>query len=419
MGLKPGYKQTEAGLLPKDWDATRLGAFVKITSGASPSLFRFSGSGIPYFKVEQLSNSEKYLSATDTPYQFERGDTVPANSVVFAKRGAAIALNKVRILKEESFMDTNLMALTPQGGLDCEYLYYALAHIGLWRFADTTSVPQINNKHVKPLPFPLPCPDEQKSIARTLADVDALIEGLDRLIGKKRDIKQAAMQQFLTGQTRLPGFSGEWKFVRLGDHVTFLRNGVNSRAELLPEGSVRYLHYGDIHASGATHLAARDLPFLPSDKASRLDRLRDGDLIFADASEDLEGVSKSVELRDIGDSVEVVSGLHTIAARFDKAILADGFKGLLQCIPMFAAHLRRLAAGTKVYATNRAHVASAEIPLPSTNEQRAVAKVLSDMDAELAALEARRDKTWKLKQAMMQELLTGKTRLVPTGGARV
>jgi type I restriction enzyme S subunit len=107
--------------------------------------------------------------------------------------------------------------------------------------------------------------------------------------------------------------------------------------------------------------------------------------------------------------------LHTIAARFDENVLADGFKGLLQSCSPFSAHLRRLAAGTKVYATNRAHVAGVEMRLPSVSEQTAIATALSDMDAELVALEARREKIRDLKQAMMQELLTGKTRLVPSG----
>ncbi|MBV6418696.1 MAG: hypothetical protein CMLOHMNK_03626 [Steroidobacteraceae bacterium] len=418
MEVRPGYKRTEVGLIPADWAVALLGGYVRITSGASPSLFRFSSSGIPYFKVEQLSSAEKYLDATDTPYLFERGDSVPEQSVIFAKRGGAIALNKLRILRRASFMDTNLMALTPHDGLECEYLYYALGYIGLWRFADTTSVPQINNKHVKPLPFPLPTALEQRTIAGALSDVDELLASLDRLIAKKRDLKQAAMQQLLTGQTRLPGFRGEWEVKRLGDYVTFLRNGVNSRAELLPEGRVRYLHYGDIHACTDSYLSPEALPRLPDTKAARLDRLRDGDLIFADASEDIAGVCKSVELRDIRDS-ELVAGLHTIAARFDKKLLTDGFKGFLQFCPPFATHLRRLAAGTKVYATNRAHIASVEMHLPSVPEQTAIATVLSDMDAEVSALAARRDKTRNLKLAMMQELLTGKTRLVPAGGAHV
>ena len=205
--------------------------------------------------------------------------------------------------------------------------------------------------------------------------MDALLDGLDRLITKKRNLKQAAMQQLLTGKTRLAGFEGEWEVKRLGDHVTFLRNGVNSRAELTYSDSVKYLHYGDIHASTAMKLSPENLPTLPSDKAKTLDRLNDGDLIFADASEDINGVSKSVEIYGISNT-ELVSGLHTIAARFDKNILADGFKAYLQFCPDFSSHLRRLAAGTKVYATNRSHIASVEMKLPSVKEQAAIAAVL-------------------------------------------
>ena len=122
-------------------------------------------------------------------------------------------------------------------------------------------------------------------------------------------------------------------------------------------------------------------------------------------------VSKSVEMRGVAGA-ETVPGLHTIAARFDKSVLADGFKSYLQFYPTFSGQLRRLAAGTKVYATNRAHIASIEMRLPDVDEQTAIAAVLSDMDAELVALEPRRDKTRDLKQGMMQELLTGRTRLI-------
>ncbi len=269
----------------------------------------------------------------------------------------------------------------------------------------------LNQGTLAGLKVQLPPLPEQRAIAAALSDVDALLEGLTRLIAKKRDLKQAAMQKLLTGQTRLPGFHGEWKVRRLGNHVTFLKNGVNSRAELLAEGRVKYLHYGDVHASTDVYKSPAFLPCLPEAKAASLDRLRDGDLIFADASEDVAGVSKSVEVQCV-DGTDVVSGMHTIAARFDKQILADGFKGYLQFCTAFAAHLRRLAAGTKVYATNRAHIATVEMPLPSVAEQTAIAAVLFDMDAEIAALEARRDKTRALKQGMMQELLTGRTRLV-------
>jgi type I restriction enzyme S subunit len=166
----PGYKHSDVGVIPDDWDATQLGGLVRITSGASPSLFRFTGNGILYFRWSSSAILGSIL-AVPIPRTCSSVASVPARSVVFAKRGAAIALNKVRILNQESFMDTNLMALTPQD-LDWEYLFYALGYIGLWRFADTTSVPQINNKHVKPLAFPLPTVDEQRAIAKALSDAD-------------------------------------------------------------------------------------------------------------------------------------------------------------------------------------------------------------------------------------------------------
>lgn len=266
---------------------------------------------------------------------------------------------------------------------------------------------------LKGLQIIVPKISEQMSIADALSDVDALLSGLDKLIAKKRDLKQAAMHQLLTGKTRLPGFSGEWVVRRLGDHLKFLKSGTNSRAELGEEGDVKYLHYGDIHTSRDAFLtvSGREMPHLPPAKAEGLARLQNGDLVFADASEDLTGVAKSVEICSVGDE-QIVSGLHTIAVRFDKLVLVDGFKAHLQFIPSFRNHLLRLVAGTKVFSTNRAHISSCELALPSAVEQDAIAQVLNDIDADLATLVGRREKTKLLKQGMMQELLTGETRLI-------
>ena len=277
---------------------------------------------------------------------------------------------------------------------------------------------------------PLP---EQRAIAEALSDADGLLGSLEALIAKKRAIKQAAIQELLTAnlptctstptsmlgsaaKTRLPGFGGKWMTKRLGNHVRFLRHGINSRSELTSGGALKYLHYGDIHKSSNVYLdpCATSMPALPPERAGSLDRLDDGDLVMVDASEDIEGVGRSVEVKALR-SQQVVSGLHTIAARYDKSVLVDGFKAYLQFCPAFRNHLRRLAAGTKVYATNRVHIASAEVQLPGPDEQHAIAEVLSDMDAEIAALEQRRDKTRAVKQGMMQQLLTGRVRLVTSG----
>ncbi|HEV8240387.1 MAG TPA: restriction endonuclease subunit S [Thermoanaerobaculia bacterium] len=421
MKLKPGYKQTEAGIVPDDWLISSLQGICRepITYGivqCGPNIM----DGIPYVRVSdmeapELDVSQMLRTAPAIANRFTRS-TVQEGDLVYALRGRLGEVRKVTREVEGANLTQGTARIAPKPAVSTDYLFWAMRSTRLVRQAELqakgTTFREITLADLRCLHVPLPpTQPEQHAIAAALSDVDALLTKLDRLIAKKRDLKQAAMQQLLTGQTRLPGFSEEWEMKRLGDHVTFLRNGVNSRAELRAEGRVRYLHYGNVHSCTNVFVSPEMLPSLSAEKAASLDRLCNGDLIFADASEDVTGVSKSVEMRNVGET-EVVAGLHTIAARFDKTVLADGFKGFLQFCQPFAAHLRRLAAGTKVYATNRAHVASVEMRLPSVEEQTAIATVLSDMDAEIAALERRRAKTRDLKQAMMQELLTGRTRLV-------
>jgi type I restriction enzyme S subunit len=402
MEVRAGYKQSGVGVIPEDWKVDVVENLAHITTGGKNTQDRMTDGMYPFFVRSQTVERINSYSF-DGEAVLTAGDGVGTGKVFHYINGKFDVHQ--RVYRISNFSDR-------LNGYFF-YLYFSTHFFNrIMQMTAKSSVDSVRMDMIARMPVPVPPTErEQRAIVAALSDVDALVEGLTRLIAKKRDLKQAAMEQLLTGQTRLPGFHGEWEVKRLGDHVTFLRNGVNARAELTEEGPVKYLHYGDVHACKGTTLVPDALPSLPSTKASSLDRLEDGDLILADASEDLAGVCKSVEIRGVGTG-EVVSGLHTIAARFEKDVLADGFKAYLQFCPPFAGHLRRLAAGTKVYATNRAHVASVEMPLPAVDEQTAIAAVLSDMDAELSALEARLEKTRALKQAMMQELLTGRTRLV-------
>ena len=201
LGEGKGYKKSAIGLIPEDWDVVRLGFYVDINSGESPSKFALLDQGTPYFKVEQLNNDSKYLKTT--PYYFRARKTIPAGSLIFPKRGASILLNKVRILAQDSFMDTNLMTLTTSNELENEYLYYFIDYAGLSKVADTTSIPQINNKHIVPFLIPFPNPKEQKAIAQVLSDIDTEITALEKRRAKTQAIKQGMMQELLTGRTRL------------------------------------------------------------------------------------------------------------------------------------------------------------------------------------------------------------------------
>jgi type I restriction enzyme, S subunit len=315
---------------------------------------------------------------------------------------------------EEAFWPLNTtLYVRDFHGNDPRFIFYLLQRFDFGAFSGKSGVPGVNRNELHREDIRIPTDTrEQSAISSVLSDVDELIAGLNRLVAKTADLKQAAMRQLLSGRIRLPGFTKTWTRMRLGDHVTYLSHATHARAVLLTEGSIRYLHYGDVHATRSISLDPRvtAMPFVHERLAGPFDRLETGDLVFVDASEDLTGIGKSVELRGVED-IEVIAGLHTITARFDKSVLADGFKGYLQFMPPFKTHLQRLAAGTKVYASNKSHVSSAEIELPGVEEQVAIAEAINDMAAEIAALEKRRDKTRLLKQGMMQQLLTGRIRL--------
>lgn len=416
MEVKPGYKYTELGVIPENWNASTIGEVATFSGGSQPprSTFRFTpASG--YIRLIQIRDYKTDAFMTFVPEDLVR-KRCSAEDVMIGRYGPPV----FQILRGlDGAYNVALIKVNPEHSrVDKDFLYYTLKTDTLFDLIDslsrrTSGQTGVDMSALKAYGLALPPLPEQRTIATALNNMDALLDGLDRLIDKKRAIKQATMQQLLTGQTRLPGFREKWDVKRLGNHLNFLKNGVNSRAELTYSEGVRYLHYGDIHGSSKVMLnpTSIEMPCLPLAKASHLDRLQDGDLIYADASEDIDGIGKSVEVQNVS-GVELVAGLHTIAIRFDKRVLADGFKAYIQFIPEFRTHLRQLAAGTKVYATNRAHIASAELRLPGIDEQLAISALLTDMDTEITALEARRTKTRALKQAMMQELLTGRTRLV-------
>jgi type I restriction enzyme, S subunit len=208
-----------------------------------------------------------------------------------------------------------------------------------------------------------------------------------------------------------------WQEVVLGDHATFLKNLSLPRDQLSSRGEVSYLHYGDIHVGPKYRLnpAKSRLPFIERQALGSASLLEKGDLVFVDASEDTSGIGKSVEIMSVPDG-GLVAGLHTIAVRFDQSVLSDGYKAYLQEIPEFRSHLIRLAAGTKVWATNRKHIASAVISLPSLSEQEKIAKVLSETDELIHSLGVLVAKKLAIKQGVMQQLLTGKTRLAGFSG---
>jgi type I restriction enzyme S subunit len=249
---------------------------------------------------------------------------------------------------------------------------------------------------------------EQRAIATALSDVDALLNALGGLIAKKRDLKQAAMQQLLTGQTRLPGFHGEWDQVRLGDLFSF-KNGLNKAKEFFGYGTP-IVNYMDVFAGSvirSSNLEGR--VSLTRSEVKNFD-VQKGDVFFTRTSETTEEIGIASVMFD--EPTDTVFSGFVLRARPLEERLNDGFKAYCFGSASVRKQIISKASYTTRALTNGRILSEVLLPLPSLAEQTAIAAVLSDMDAELSALEARRGKTRDLKQAMMQELLTGKTRLV-------
>lgn len=256
---------------------------------------------------------------------------------------------------------------------------------------------------------------EQKTVADALSDADALIESLQQLIAKKRALKQGAIQALLTGRQRLPGFSKEWQSKRLDELFSFSGGFSASRAQLGQEGHF-YLHYGDIHGASSSLVDVRSeascIPKIeiPLSRISRDSMLDDGDVAFVDASEDEEGVSKHVVVSN-PDGTPFISGLHTIVAKGVGPELEHAYRRYCFHSEDVKQQFRFFAVGTKVQGVSKGNIGKIELRFPPSVEQTAIATVLSDMDAEIDALEARLAKTRGLKAGMMQTLLTGRIRL--------
>ena len=405
--------------VPAEWKLAFLGEVITSRQGGTPpkSHRDFWNGDIPFVTAADLTDS-RIGAANARSFLTIQG--LKSGATAICEPGELLLATRTRvgfagIADEMMGASQDITVLSATERVDPTYLYWVLEDCATQLQNNTrgTSIQGITRGDVDMLPILLPPLHEQQAIAVALSDVDGLLDSLDALIAKKQAVKQATMQQLLTGRTRLPGFSGEWEMKRLGDILTFLTTASNPRSDLGDDRGASYIHYGDVHALSYPVLdcARQGLPSIDRALVERITPVRDSDLVMVDASEDLDGIGKSVEIRGAQDKT-VISGLHTILCRGHSQFWATGFKAYLQFIPAFRNKLVRVATGISVYGISKNQLAEITLMLPAKREQAAIAAVLSDMDAEINALERRRDKTAAIKQAMMQELLTGRVRLV-------
>jgi type I restriction enzyme S subunit len=282
------------------------------------------------------------------------------------------------------WVNNHAHVIRPVPSVHITYLAECLESLDYSEYNTGTAQPKLTKKTCSAIPIPLPPLPEQRAIADALSDVDALIERLDALIAKKRAIKTATMQRLLTGQQRLPGFSAPWTTKRLGE-IAEICTGKKDNQDKVDGGPYPF--------------------FVRSENVERIDTYSfDGEAILVPG----EG--------RIGDIFHYVDGKFDYHQRVykvsDFSAEVSGKYVYNYMSQHFGEHAMRNSVKATVDSLRLPTFEKFEIRTPSLDEQEAIATILADMDAEIEVLQARRDKTQAIKQGMMQELLTGRTRLV-------
>ena len=406
MELKPGYKLTEVGVIPEDWDMVNIGDHFKFKNGLNKAK-KYFGFGTPivnYMDVFQYPSlrlaSIKGCVDVNTrelnAYEVRQGDVFfTRTSETIEEIGVASVM--IDEPKDMVFSGFILRARPIDQVFDNNYKVYCFASAYFRKQvtarASYTTRALTNGRSLSIAFIAKPPLAEQCAIAAALSDVDALLDVLDRLITKKRNIKQAAMQQLLTSKTRLPGFEGEWEVKRLGDVAEIIMGQSPSSSNYNLRG------YGVPLIQGNADIVDRKT--IKRVFTTQITKMgKKGDILMS-VRAPVGEISKTL--------FDVCLGRGVCVLRFSNDFL---YHYMIFFEPAWA----KLSKGSTFNAVNSTDVKAAEIELPlSIKEQTAIAQVLSDMDAEITALEKRRKKTQDIKQAMMQELLTGKTRLVKRG----
>jgi len=412
MELKPGYKQTEVGVIPEEWDDLCLENLLElVTSGSRGWAKYYSDTGALFIRSQNIRDG--CLDFTDrqcvTPptggegsrTRLKQGDlliTITGNSVgnvAWVKK----ELGEAYISQHVGLVRLRNPALTEY---ICRFLSPGSPGNGqIWASQSGQSKPGLNLEDLRNFRVAIPTPLERKNITTALSDIDALLEELDHLIAKKRDLKQATMQQLLTGQTRLSGFNSRWEVKRLGELAEMDSGGTpTSSVAAYYDGDIPWVSISDMTNAGKVITnTERNLTALGfANSAAQM--FPPGTVLYAMYASlgecSIAGITLCSSQAILG--IRPHPGLSNEFLYYYLVSLKPTVKSLGQ-------------QGTQAN-LNKGMVQKFQVCLPPFSEQEAIATVLSDIDTEIATLEQRRDKTRALKQGMMQELLTGRTRLV-------
>lgn len=402
--MPAGYKDSVVGIIPQEWEVKTLSECFHISAGRDLQKEFYSHQRIDNYIYPIFSNSLEDRGL----YGYTSKPRHKAGCITITGRG----ILGVAECRETDFdAIVRLLVLRPKfevkGKLIAEYINHKKPF-----YFESTGVPQLTAPQIANTSIPVPPMEEQRKIAEILGVWDEAIEKQSRLIERLEVRKRALMQRLLTGRIRLSGFTTPWQKIKLGEAGIFLSTNTLSREKLNDnDGYIQNIHYGDILVKYSSIVDAQltAIPYINNGVDISSDYLENGDIVFSDTAED-SIVGKAIEISNIADN-KIVAGLHTMLFRPNKGCYAQYFLGYYINSDAYRKQLAPLIQGIKVCSISKKAISQTVLETPSLSEQKAIAEVLTAADNEIATHRKKLDALRLQKRGLMQQLLTGKTRV--------
>ena len=419
MEVREGYKQTEVGVVPEDWYVVSMGSLGAFSKGMGIKKDEAQSGNIPCVRYGEIythhNDIVREFNSWISPEVAKTSRRLKKGELLFAGSGETkeeIGKCVAFISEEEAYAGSDVVILTPNKGISKFFGYLFNAPIITKQKANKgqgDAIVHISATALSSIRIPLPTLAEQEAIAEALSDSDALIESLETLLAKKRQVKQGAMSELLTGKRRLVK-SGKWEEKKLSD-ICWYQEGPGVRTWQFTKSGIKLLNgtnifSGEINLDNTDRFISENLAY-----GQYAHFMADsGDIVIASSGITVEKFEEKVAfVRD--EHLPLCMNTSTIRFKANKNVLQSSFLYFLLMSNMFKKKIGHQATGSAQLNFGPAHLNKVLFKLPDLPEQTAIAEILSDMDTEIRTLEEKLSKARQVKQGMMSELLTGKIRL--------
>jgi len=390
MEVRKGYKQTEVGVIPNDWNVRRIDDVCKLINGRGFKPFEWKETGLPIIRIQNLNGSDDFNFFTGI---YDKKLEVETGQLLFAWSGSRGTSFGPHVWQGSlGLLNYHTWKIQIQETvISKEFYLHALRFLTAFiegKAHGAAALVHVQKWEMESFQFPIPPTlAEQETIAEALSDADALIEALEQLLAKKRQVKQGAMQELLTGKRRLPEFSKRWETKKLGDVFEITAGGDFDPTQASDTQDEHFPY--PIYSNALTNKGLYGFSSYNNHQAGSITVTARGTLGNANyRNHDFTAIGRVIVLKPT----------QPLDGRFISEFINNRIDFVVE--------------STGVPQLTAPQISKYEILFPEFPEQTAIAEILSDMDTEIAALEGKLSKAQQVKQGMMQELLTGRVRLV-------